>query len=256
MSPFWSPEQYGRFGKERLRPFVDLLARVPDADARSAADLGCGTAEPTRLVCARWPAATVWGVDTSAEMLARAADLPPNLRLVRADLATWDPPVPLDLIVSNAALHWVPDQEALLRRLAGLLSPRGILAVQIPNNRGEPAYAAARDLLEGPSWRRRLPNGWRDSEVAPAAWYSERLADLGLEADVWETTYLHRLASSAAIAEWLRGSTLRPAFTGADPEDEAAFTAELGAALAADYPATRHGAVFPFRRLFFVAAKR
>ena len=38
----------------------------------------------------------------------------------------------LDLIFSNAALHWVADHPALLQRLTAALAPGGQLAVQMP----------------------------------------------------------------------------------------------------------------------------
>ena len=63
------------------------------------ADLGCGTGELTQLLLERWPEATVYGVDHSVEMLARARSVArPNLHFIRADLATWEPPRPLDLV--------------------------------------------------------------------------------------------------------------------------------------------------------------
>ena len=40
MAPVWSPEVYGRYGEARLRPGLDLLARVPLARADTVVDLG------------------------------------------------------------------------------------------------------------------------------------------------------------------------------------------------------------------------
>src|SRR3954454_19502133 len=100
MNP-WDPQQYQRFSSERSRPFFDLLAQMPDDDIRYAADLGCGPGELTRTLLARWPDATILGVDNSPDMLAAAARLPGHARLqfVEADLATWQPEYLLDRIV-------------------------------------------------------------------------------------------------------------------------------------------------------------
>src|SRR5262245_12559008 len=97
----WDAAQYERFGAERERPFHDLLARVPHGDVRHAADLGCGTGRLTRTLLERWPDATIYGVDSSAEMLRRATDdgVHPRLQFVEHDLAGWEPPQPLDRIV-------------------------------------------------------------------------------------------------------------------------------------------------------------
>src|SRR5713101_2358562 len=127
----WDPQQYQRFRSERSRPFFDLLSHVPGENALQVADLGCGTGELTSTLLTRWPGAEIWGVDNSAEMLTVATRLPshPHLHFVEADLATWQPDSPLDRIISNAALQWVPDHVRLLQHLVSLLAPRGVLAV-------------------------------------------------------------------------------------------------------------------------------
>ncbi|ANS78450.1 hypothetical protein SGUI_1054 [Serinicoccus hydrothermalis] len=37
----WDPSHYGRYAAERDRPFVELLARVPEMDPTRVVDLGC-----------------------------------------------------------------------------------------------------------------------------------------------------------------------------------------------------------------------
>ena len=75
MSMPWHPAQYLQFAGERLRPALDLRARVPLENPRTIVDLGCGAGNVTRLLGERWPDAHIVGVDSSAEMLreARAA---------------------------------------------------------------------------------------------------------------------------------------------------------------------------------------
>ncbi len=252
----WDPAQYERFKDERGRPFRDLLDRVPPIPMRLAADLGCGTGELTRELLLRWPDAEVLGVDNSAEMLAKGSrGLPAGLRLANADIREWRAPRPLDLIFSNAAFHWVPDHAALLARLAGMLAPGGVIAAQIPNNRAEAAYVLLDRILASPGWARRVPAGATRVTVESPAWYLARLRGLELEPQVWETIYYHRLADSAGVVEWLKGSTLRPVLTALPPEAGQELLEELREAVARAYPAGPAGVVFPFRRLFFVATK-
>jgi len=68
----WDPHQYLKFSQSRLRPAIDLLARVGDVEPRLVCDLGCGTGQVTALLLHRWPSAHVIGVDASAQMLALA----------------------------------------------------------------------------------------------------------------------------------------------------------------------------------------
>ncbi len=253
----WDPARYERFKAERSRPFFDLLTRVPEGGpVRRVADLGCGTGGLTRTLLDRWPAAEIVGVDSSEAMLREAARFanPPRLRFERADLATWEPDAPLDRIVSNAALQWVPDHARLLERLKGWLARGGVLAVQVPNNRGEPACRELVALLGDPHWRH-LPGVEALPAVEEPRWYAGRLADLGLEADLWETVYYHSMPGPEAIVEWLEGTTLRPVLTATSAEGRRRFLAELGARIVAAYAAGPHGTWFPFRRFFFIARR-
>jgi trans-aconitate 2-methyltransferase len=254
-SPRWDPAQYAQFRRERAQPFYDLLARIPDCDARAVADLGCGSGELTRELHARWPKAEVWGVDQSAEMLACATSLPARARLsfVRSELRAWQPERPLDLIISNAALHWVPDHAQLLGHLVRLLAPGGVLGVQIPNNREEASHRILEELSAAEPWASRLRGVQGPQPIASAAWYLERLSHLGLEAQAWETIYYHRLPAPSAIVDWLKGTALRPALAVLPEADARDFESALRERIAHAYAQGPHGVIFPFRRLFFVA---
>ena len=128
----WDPAQYLRFADERLRPALDLLARVPlDAPAR-VVDLGCGAGNVTAILRQRFPTADVAGVDGSAAMLDKARAATPGCRFEQADLFTWQPDGAPDLIYSNAALQWVGEHPRLFPRLLSMLAPGGVLAVQMP----------------------------------------------------------------------------------------------------------------------------
>src|ERR1700693_6355621 len=156
----WDADQYAKFAAERERPFADLLAQVERGQdkTRLIIDLGCGPGRLTRQLAERWPAARVVGVDNWAEMPAKAElfAIPGRVQFVRADLADWSPDQPVDLILSNAALHWIGDHEALLRRLAGYLAQGGTLAVQMPNRFEGPVQAAIDKTAADPRWAAQL----------------------------------------------------------------------------------------------------
>jgi trans-aconitate 2-methyltransferase len=253
----WDATQYARFKEERSRPFLDLLARVRDHAVARAADLGCGTGEMTRHLLERWPEAEVWGVDSSPEMLARAraAPAPPGLHFVQEDLRVWRPPAPLDLLFSNAALQWVPDHEALLDCLAGMLASGGVLAVQMPNNRDEAACRILESLLEEPDWARHLPPELPRPRIESVRFYERRLRAMGFFLEIWETTYHHRLASAAEIVEWFKGTTLRPVLSTLSGADAGELLSALTSRIEEAYPSDPRGVIFPFRRLFFIARR-
>lgn len=249
----WDATRYLSFGAARLRPALDLINRIPlDAPARIV-DLGCGPGTITRLLCERWPQARVSGVDASPAMLDRARALLPALPWTEADLATWSPASPSDLVFSNAALHWLPDHPGLFKRLRNWVAPGGVLALQMPANFAAPSHRLIRELAARPEFRHALGDA-RMGEVLEPADYHGLLADSTTELEVWSSEYLQVLNGEQAVLDWLRGTTLVPYLDRLDAEAGAAFLAALAPALAAAYPRRADGTtLFPFRRLFIVA---
>jgi trans-aconitate 2-methyltransferase len=253
-APRWDPVQYAQFRRERAQPFHDLLAHIPEGEVRAVADLGCGSGELTWELQQRWPQARVWGIDQSAEMLGGATRRPgAQLSFVRSDLRDWRPEQPLDLVVSNAVLHWVPDHDRVLATLVRFLAPGGVLAVQIPNKQGEASHRILAELSAEAPWDRRLREARWGQPLPSAAWYLERLVHLGLEAEVWETIYYHALPSARAIVEWMKGTALRPILSVLSAAHAHAFETALEGRIEGAYAQGPQGVVFPFRRLFFVA---
>jgi trans-aconitate 2-methyltransferase len=222
-------------------------------------DLGCGEGTATASLLARWPAARVTGIDSSAEMLAAAAKVavPGRLEFVQGDVRTWEPDAPLDVVVSNAVLHWVPEHPTLLSRWAQRLAAGGWLAVQVPGNFRAPTHALLAELCRSPRWADRLTDAAPrpDAVLEPVA-YLDLLTAAGLAADVWETTYLHVLTGEDPVLGWVRSTVLRPVLAGLDSAAAAAFTAEYAAALRVAYPRRDDGTtVLPFRRVFAVGQR-
>ena len=253
----WNPERYLVFGDQRTRPAIDLLARVPLAAAARIADLGCGPGNATRLLLERWPEARVTGVDSSSDMLRKAAASGLAASWVEADIAAWSPEEPLDLIYSNAALHWVGDHASLLPRLLSLLRREGVLAVQMPRNFDAPSHALLHDTARNGPWAARLAGFLESPRVAAPEWYHDLLAPHAGTVDVWETVYLHVLDGEDPVLSWTRGTALRPVMEALDENHFAAFEAAYAARLRAAYPRRPDGrTLFPFRRLFMVAQRQ
>ncbi len=254
----WDPATYLRYAGERARPFADLLARVDAPDPRVVVDLGCGEGALTASLAERWPGARVTGVDSSPEMLAAAAAhaVDGRVAFVLGDVRDWVPDGPVDVVVSNAVLHWVPGHLGLLARWAGDLAPGGRLAVQVPGNSRAPTHRLLADLCTSPEWADRLTDAAPPPDAVPEPGaYLDVLTAAGLAADVWETTYLHVLRGPDPVLTWVRSTVLRPVLARLG-DDAAAFTAEYAAALREAYPARPDGTtVLPFRRVFAVGAR-
>ena len=254
----WSPSQYVKFEDERTRPARDLLAQVPLETAANAIDLGCGPGNSTELLIQRYGIAAVSGLDSDPNMLHAAKKRLPGTHLFEADLSSWKPERPVDLLYSNAVFQWVPDHLTVLERLMDGLRPGGVLAVQMPDNFNEPSHTLMRDTAQAGAWRERF-RGFDDRREAigtPAA-YFDRLVPKAARVDVWHTIYNHPLKDAAAIVEWVRSTGLRPFLDRAGPEHSEAFAADYLARIAKAYPPMADGRVLlRFPRIFVVAVKR
>lgn len=258
-SDAWDPVVYLRYAGERARPFAELLTRIDAAAPEVVVDLGCGEGALTASLAERWPGARVTGVDSSPEMLAAAAAyaVPGRVDFSIGDVRDWQPDGPVDVLVSNAVLHWVPGHERLLTRWAGWLAPGGRLAVQVPGNFRAPTHALLADLCRSPEWAERVGDAAppADAVLEPSG-YLDVLTDAGLAADVWETTYLHVLTGPDPVLAWVRSTVLRPVLALLDEDDGARLTAAYAAALRDAYPERPDGTtVLPFRRIFAIGSR-
>lgn len=277
----WDPGTYLRFGSERARPFFDLLSRVGADDPGFVADLGCGPGNLTAVLAARWPGARVLGVDSSPEMIeaARAELAAPEAKAAEgtaaqaaglgvaavpagrlefrlADIRTWQPEQPVDVITCNAVLQWIPGHRELLTSWVRWLAPGGWLAFQLPGNFDQPSHTILRELAGTPRWRPLLEGVQLNRQAGDPADYLALLARAGCEVDAWETTYLHVLPGDDAVVDWYRGSGLRPVLSALPPAEAEEFLAGYRDLIRVAYPPAPYGTVLPFRRVFVVARVR
>ena len=269
----WDPSQYLKFGNERLRPALDLLARVPLDAPQQVVDLGCGAGNVTQFIAQRWPQAQVTGVDSSGEMLAKARAVLPAASWIESGIGTWQPQAPVDLIYSNAALHWLPGHAELFPALMHKLKPGGVLAVQMPRNWGAPSHTSIDASLDAlgltPTQSASINAAKLNTPVSEPAKYYDWLMPPATQIDMWETLYTHVLTGENAVAEWVKGTALIPvmnglkALVGADAGGMTAnnglhqrFWVDYCARTNAVYPRRADGTtLLQFRRLFLVVVK-
>ena len=250
----WDPDVYLAFADYRSRPFYDLVSRVGAERARRVADLGCGPGHLTNTCPSAGPArrSRLWTARRRwSRPLANAGSTPAT-----GDLRTWKPKPDTDVVVSNAALHWVPEHADLMVRWAQELAPGSWIAVQVPGNFETPSHSArdlgpsrtlckasarhtvpsrgggpSADALRRPADGRRVP-GRRlgDTLPAPADWRAPRA---GLD---------HRYRAGPGPRAARRRRTGNSSAAGLIP------------LLNDAYPPRADGTtIFPFRRVFVVA---
>ena len=250
----WDDEQYLKFADERTRPARELLARVPVEKPHRVVDLGCGPGNSTELLTDRWPFAEVSGIDSSPEMLKRARRDLPTVEFVEADVATYRPRQPVDVLFANAVFQWLPDHDTLIPSLFESVAEGGALAFQVPCNFEEPSHRLMRELV-GP-WSERISRADTRAAVAVPAYYYDRLAPHARHVDIWQTTYEHVMPNGAAIVDWVKGTGLRPFLDAVGDEHRLAYLEAYSAAIDGAYPPRADGKrLFSFPRLFVVALR-
>lgn len=250
----WYPDVYLTFADHRGRPFADLVSRVGAASPRRVVDLGCGAGNLTGQLGRRWPGAAIEALDSSPEMVAAARDRGVDASV--GDVRTWVPQPDTDVVVSNAAMHWVPEHSELFVRWVGQLGAGSWIAVQMPGNFDSPSHAAVRAVARREPFAKVLPNiPFRVGAVVDTpAHYAGLLIDAGCTVDAWETTYIHQLTGEHPVLDWISGTALLPVSERLNDQEYQRFRKELIPLLADAYPARPDGTTFfPFRRVFFVA---
>lgn len=247
----WNPGAYAKFRGLRLRPALDLLSQVGDLPPGDIIDLGCGDGGASGALAARFADRRRIGVDGSATMLEQAHGYDAK---VQADIANWAPETPPALIFSNAVLHWLPDHPRLMPHLARMLSPKGVLAVQMPRQFNAPSHRFLRDIAAA-MFPDRFDFGHYQPPVSPAVTYHDMLAPLG-RVTAWESDYVQALepvAEGHPVRAFTGSTAMRPFAEKLTAPELAQFTHAYDQALGSAYPLqTGGGALFPFRRTFFV----
>ena len=249
----WDPNQYHKFQAERSAPFFDLLALVEVRPGLKVVDLGCGTGELTRKLADALPNSDVLGIDSSPQMLDKAASsfASPNLRFEQGDQSQltgeWD------IIFSNAALQWSEYHSELIPSLYERLAPGGQIAVQVPSNHNHISHQIYRETASEEMFKFILNGFQRYAPVLSIDDYARILFNCGAEnIVVLEKVYSHILENSDAVVEWISGTALVPYFERLGKHKDEfvdAIRTKMRAAMP-DSPV-----FYPFRRTFFAARK-
>lgn len=119
----WNASLYDQkhsFVSEYGKSLIPLLEPQP---GEFILDIGCGTGHLTQAIAEA--GAHVVGLDSSASMIETARATYPDLEFLVADARNFSFPTPFDAVFSNAALHWIPEAEEVVRSIAAALKPGG-----------------------------------------------------------------------------------------------------------------------------------
>ncbi len=122
MTQTWDPNAYARDGAFVHGLAGGVLEWLAAQPGERILDLGCGDGQLTARIAAG--GVQIVGVDSSAAMVSAA-----RARGIIADQAGAEalphPEASFDAVFSNAALHWVRDQDAMMAEVNRVLRPHG-----------------------------------------------------------------------------------------------------------------------------------
>jgi trans-aconitate 2-methyltransferase len=258
----WDANLYLKFADARMRPAMDLMARLDPANGarpgHAIYDLGCGAGNIARLLAERFPDRPIVGIDSSEDMLAKARSQTADKRVTfeKGDLAHFEPGLPPAILYSNAAYHWLPGHIDMFPDLLKLLPPGGQLAIQMPRNLDAPSHALMRTAADAGPWRDKLRHVGGVIRVEEPALYYDKLEPLCADLDIWESIYQQVLTGKDPVAQYTSSTGLRPYLEALDEKEGKDFYETYAAMVAKAYPTRADGmTLFPFRRLFIVARR-
>jgi len=176
---------------------------------------------------------------------------------VQGDLSTWMPEQGTDLLFGNVVFHWVPDHPKVLARLLLSLPPRGVLAVQMPDNTHEPALMMMEKVAASGPWTEAITraNALRNDLPRPEEYY-DLLGPACSHVDIWHIYYDHLIENHESVVEWFKGSGLRPFLAPLGATMSERFIANYIDEIRRAYPARSDGKVMlRFPRLFILAVR-
>ena len=283
----WNAVSYLRFAEPRLRPALDLLSNIrytstsdnknttnsssssspPKHYPRSIIDYGCGPGNITPFLHERFPEAEIVGIDSSTDMINTAqkkTTWPNQVQFKIADMTTYIPSIPVDLVYSNAAIHWIPNHEILLPHIFNnLIAPEGVLAFQIPDTRTQYSHTEMKKVAE------QLGFGELVKEVIiprcehDQQWYFDILTKYcdASDINIWTTCYAQVLKGDDPVANYTFATGLKAvleALGGEETEKGKQYFEAYKQRMRELYPPnTLTGTtLFPFTRFFVVAKKK
>lgn len=250
----WNATLYLNFDNERLRPALDLLAQIPAKDPKLIYDLGCGPGNVTMYLKQRWSNARVVGIDSSADMIAKAQAISSEIEWRLADLTTWQADAPADVLYTNATLHWLDNHEVLFPRLLDAVKPGGVMAIQIPNNFSAPSHTSIADVVRDGPWQERLKPFQRENPVKQMDEYYQILRPHVTSLNMWETIYHQQLEGEDPVVIWTMSTMLRPLLDQLSEAEGATFVEDYRKRVRKAYPPRADGVtIMPFKRMFMIA---
>jgi trans-aconitate 2-methyltransferase len=129
----WDAETYHKVSDIQESWAIELLEKIKISESEIVMDAGCGTGRVTKIIANKVKRGKVYAVDLDENMIINAKknlkDLS-NIVFVKSDLSDVKLPEKIDLVFSNAVIHWILDHKKLFTNFWDVLKPGGKLLIQ------------------------------------------------------------------------------------------------------------------------------
>ena len=154
----WNARDYAKNSSGQFEWAQELIAKLDLQGSESILDIGCGDGKITYRLAVAAKNGYVLGIDQSQEMIRIAIEqFPPakypNLSFLRMNATDIRVSQKFDVAFSNATLHWVKDQVAVLRGVRKCLKSGGKILFQM-GGRGNAAdvFVVIQGMLQHKRW--------------------------------------------------------------------------------------------------------
>lgn len=249
----WNPDVYNKFKENRYAPFYELISHIQAKPAMNIIDMGCGTGELTQVLADRFSQSRVLGIDSSAEMLAKAPRQDNISFLQQSVEEQLMLPEKWDAIVANASLQWVEDHALLFPRIIEKLQPGGQLAVQMPSQNENILNQILYTLVHESPFYNVLEGAIRHSPVLSLDEYTRILISNDAEdVIVYQKVYPIIAQSIDTLYDFISGSALVPYMEKMEEPLQSEFVSVFKERIAQCFPTAPM--IYAFKRIILFAS--
>jgi trans-aconitate methyltransferase len=155
----WNADEYSKFSSAQHKWAKESIEKVKLKKNENVLDVGCGEGRVTAEIAGYVPEGSVLGIDSSEEMISLAKNkFPPakypNLSFQVLDARELNFNSRFDVILSNAALHWVDNHIKILKGMYNSLKEGGRILLQMGGKGNvEEAFFAINKTIEDFRWK-------------------------------------------------------------------------------------------------------
>ena len=155
----WNAEDYRRNSQGQQIWARELIGKLTLNGTEKILDLGCGDGKVTAEVARSVSEGAATGIDSSRSMIGLAAENHPpetypnlSFRLMNAGRLSFEGC--FDIVISNAALHWIKNQQSVIDGVFRSLKTTGKILLQMGGKGNAGGVLATLDeIMAEPEWR-------------------------------------------------------------------------------------------------------